>query len=217
MHFNITLAIIVVTCLISVGGFYNDNIKNDLIFYPPAITERKQWYRFITCGFIHADTMHLLFNMYAFYAFGNMVESGFAQIFGEKGKVLYIMLYITSLVACLLPTYFKHKDNGYYSSLGASGAVSAIVFCYIFLDPLQRVGIIFLPFDMPGFIFGILYLIISSVLAKKGTSHINHSAHIWGAVYGVVFTVIAGFTLSPYNLPARFIDQVQEYLQRFLG
>ena len=126
MNVTITLAIIVVTVLISIGGFYNTKIKTDLIFYPPAISERNQWYRFITCGLIHADVAHLFFNMYTFYMFGNLVESQFTELFGNLGKLMYILMYVTSLVACLLPTYFKHKDNPYYSSLGASGAISAL-------------------------------------------------------------------------------------------
>jgi len=211
MDLNITLAIIIITCLVSVPAFSSQKMIDDLIFYPPAIYRRNQWYRFFTCGFIHADWMHLAFNMLAFYSFGNLIEGAFTQLFGGSGKLLYIILYISSLFFCLLPTYIKHRDNAYYRSLGASGAVSAIVFVFILLYPTEKIGIIFLP-SMPGFIFGFLYLIISSVLANRGGSHINHSAHIWGAVYGIVFTVIAAFVLKGYNLPAIFVQQVQAWL-----
>ena len=214
MDLNITLAIIIITCLVSVPAFSSQKMIDDLIFYPPAIYRRNQWYRFFTCGFIHADWMHLAFNMIALYSFGNYIEDAFTQIFGGMGKLLYLILYITSLFFCLLPTYLKHRDNAYYRSLGASGAVSAIVFAFILLFPTEKVGIIFLP-GLPGFIFGILYLVISSVLANRGGSHINHSAHIWGAVYGIIFTIVAAFVLTPYNLPQLFLQQVQNYLSSF--
>src|SRR4051794_9850126 len=214
MSFNITLAIIIITCLVSVPAFSSQKIIDDLIFYPPAIYRRNQWYRFFTCGFIHADWMHLAFNMLAFYSFGNYIEGAFTQLFGGTGKLLYIILYITSLFFCLLPTYIKNRDNAYYRSLGASGAVSAIVFAFILLFPTQEIYILFIP-RIPGFIFGILYLIISSVLARKGNSHINHSAHLWGAVYGIVFTVIATSVFTSYNLPQMFLQQVQGYFASF--
>jgi membrane associated rhomboid family serine protease len=111
MHMTITLIIIIITVLVSVTAFSNDKIYNDLIFDPPAVTYNKQWYRFLTCGLIHADYGHLFFNMYAFYMFGDSVEASFIQVFETKGKLLYLLLYVTSLFACLLPTYFKNKTN----------------------------------------------------------------------------------------------------------
>lgn len=212
MSFNITLAIIIITCLVSVPAFSSQKMIDDLIFYPPAIYRRNQWYRFFTCGFIHADWMHLAFNMISLYSLGSYVEGAFTEVFGGMGKVLYIVLYFTSLFFCLLPTYIKHRDNSYYRSLGASGAVSAIVFAFILLFPTTELNLLFIP-GVPGFIFGALYLIISSVMSKRGDSHINHSAHLWGAVYGVVFTVAAAFLLTDYNLPAIFLQQVQDYLR----
>ena len=104
---TITLIILLLTCVISFTAFSNEKIINDLIFYPTAVTNHNQWYRFITCGFIHADIMHLAFNMYTFYMFGGIVERAFQDIFGESGKIIYAVLYITALAACLLPTYFQ--------------------------------------------------------------------------------------------------------------
>lgn len=212
MNLTITLAIIVITTLISLGGFYNDKIKSDLIFYPPAITERNQWYRFITCGLIHANTPHLFFNMYALYMFGNPVESEFTDLFGNLGKLLYIIMYLTALVACLLPTYFKHKHNAYYSSLGASGAISAVVFAFMFLNPTVKMSLIFLPIPLPAFVFGLLYLVITSYLARRGGSGINHSAHLWGSLYGIFFLIITGFTIAHINLLTYFLSQVTGYV-----
>lgn len=214
---TITLIIIIVTILASVAAFTNDKVFNDFIFDPPAVTYDKQWYRFLTCGLIHANYAHLFFNMYAFYMFGDSVEKSFILIFQEKGKLLYLLLYITSLFACLLPTYFKHKTDGHYRSLGASGAVSAVIFAYILLNPLQKIGLIFLPpqWGLPAFVFGFLYLVISSYLDKRGGGHINHSAHIFGALYGIAFLIATSFLLSDYHVLEEFIQKVQAFASRF--
>ena len=134
---------------------------DDLIFYPPAVSKRNQWYRFFTCGFIHADWGHLLFNMYALYLFGagqrkDGVEYIFKSVFAEKGTILYLIMYIAALGVCLLPTYIKNKDNYHYRSLGASGAVSAVVFAYMMFDPMRGMGLIFLPIYIPVFLFVII-------------------------------------------------------------
>ena len=205
----ITIAIIVATCIISFLAFSNQKLMDDLIFYPPAITQQKQWYRFITCGFIHADIMHLLFNMYSFYLFSTAVEDAFNQIFGNKGTTLYIVLYFTALVVCLLPTYFNNKDNYYYRSLGASGAVSAVIFAYIFLQPTTPIGLMFIPIHAPAFIFGILYLGVTYYLARRGNSGINHSAHFWGAVYGIVFVIVTSYLLSNFDPVSNFLLKIK--------
>ncbi len=126
---TITLAIIILTAIISFTAFNNQKVTEDLIFYPPAVSERNQWYRFVTCGFIHADLMHLGFNMLSLYFFGQFVELKFKSFFGLfNGGILYIAMYLIALVISLIPTYLKHKHNSLYKSLGASGAVSAVVF-----------------------------------------------------------------------------------------
>jgi membrane associated rhomboid family serine protease len=215
---SITLIIIIITCLISFTAFSNEKIFDDLIFNPPAITYNRQYYRFFTCGFIHANYMHLGFNMYSFWIFGEYVEAEFIHIFGAGGKLFYLLMYLTALFFCLLPTYLKNKTNYNYRSLGASGAVSAVVFAFIFLEPLRSLGFVFLPSQwmIPGFIFGFLYLVISSYLDKRGGGNINHSAHIWGALYGIAFLVVMGFVFSDYNLPGDFINSVKTYLHRFM-
>jgi len=209
---TVTLNILLLTCVISFTGFSNEKITNDLIFYPTAVTNQNQWYRFITCGFIHADIMHLAFNMYTFYMFGGIVEKAFVEIFSDSGKTLYTVLYITSLIACLLPTYFKHKDDYYYRSLGASGAVSAVIFVGIMLYPTMKLEIFPIPVGIPAFIFGPLYLIISAYLAKKGKGNINHSAHIWGAIFGIVFFIIACQLLSSFRPVNHFVSEVSSFI-----
>lgn len=213
---TITLIIIIITVLTSIAAFTNDKVYNDFIFYPPAVTYDKQWWRFLTCGLIHADWGHLIFNMYAFYMFGDSVEGSFVQIFAQKGKLLYLLLYITALAACLLPTYSKHKNDSSYRSLGASGAVSAVIFAFILLNPLQGIGIIFIPgIHLPAFIFGLLYIVISSWLDKRGGGNINHSAHIFGGLYGIAFLIVAGYLFSDYHVLQEFVEKVQNYSSRF--
>src|SRR5450432_2800243 len=216
MTLTITLIIIIITCIVSFIAFNNNTVFDDLIFYPPAIANQNQLYRFFTCGFIHANYGHLFFNMYSLYIFGVYVEAQFTDVFGTAGKWLYLLMYMSSLYFCLLPTYRKNRNNYNYRSLGASGAVSAVVFAFIFLDPLRSLSLIFLPgIGIPGFIFGILYLVISSYMDRRGGGNINHSAHIWGALYGVSFLIIAGSFLSYHNLLQEFLHKIQSYTQHF--
>jgi len=208
---SITLIIIIITCITSISAFANNKVYEDLIFYPPAVTHSRQWYRFFSCGLIHADYLHLGFNMYALYLFGSGVEHWFENIFAEKGRLFYLLLYISSLFFCLLPTYSRHKEDSHYRSLGASGAVSAVIFASILLEPTRGMGIFPIPFYIPGFIFGFLYLGISSYLDKRGGGNINHSAHIWGALYGMAFLIVAAAAFSGYPVLGTFIEQVKNY------
>jgi membrane associated rhomboid family serine protease len=202
---SITLIIVVVTAVISFMAFSSHQLTDSLIFYPPAITQKNQWYRFFTCGLIHADLNHLLFNMLSLYMFGEMVEANFSSsiLFADKGPMAYALVYILALLFSLLPTFAKHKNDRYYKSLGASGAVSAIVFAGILLNPTIKVGFYFIPPIIPGYVFGPLYLIVSSVLGKKGKDNINHSAHIWGALFGVAFTIALAYSFHTEYQPAQ--------------
>lgn len=208
---SITLIIIILTAIVSISAFNNEKVTNDLIFYPPAVTQHNQWYRFWSCALIHADFMHLIFNMWALYSFGEFVEEAFQNIFPGFGKLVYVALYVVSQFVCLIPTYLNNKNNYNYRSLGASGAVSAVVFAAIILTPTSKLGIFPIPPIIPAFIFGPLFLIISAYLGKRGGGNINHSAHIWGALAGVVFLLIACYTLSNFDPVRAFISQVQTY------
>ncbi len=214
---SMTFIIIIITCLVSVVAFSNQKVLDDLIFWPPAISNRRQYYRFFTCGLIHADFVHLGFNMYSLYIFGQYVEPGFISLFGQYGKLMYLLMYVSALPICLLPTYMRNRDNYHYKSLGASGAVSAVVFAFIFLRPLQELGLVFLPrdFDIPGFIFGLIYLGISTYLDRKGGGSINHSAHVWGALYGIAFLIVFGNAFGEVNPLQEFIRSVGNYIKRF--
>ncbi len=180
-----------------------------LFFIPQLSHEQNQYYRFITYGFIHADLPHLFFNMYAFYLFGGVCEDSFVSIFGNYGKLFYILMYFLSLIVCVIPDFMKYHGNPNYRSLGASGAVSAVVFAYILFRPLQGIGLLFIPIFIPGFLFGILFIIVSYFLGKKGGTSVNHSAHIWGAIFGVVFLIIFSQLFSTYPLLDNFIESVK--------
>ena len=208
---TITVIIIIITVLISISAFSKEKIMNDLIFYPPAVANDNQYYRFITCGFIHADYGHLIFNMISLFLFGQIVETYFQYIFGGAGKILYLAMYILALIASLLPTYFKNRNNSYYRSLGASGAVSAVIFAGIMLEPTNKIGLLIFPVMIPGFVFGPLYLLISAWLDRKGGDNINHSAHIWGALFGVLFLIVAGQATGEYNVVEEFATKVRYY------
>ena len=211
---SITLIIIISTVIVSVIAFNNSQVMDNLIFYPPAVSEKNQYYRFITCGFIHADIGHLAFNMISFYLFSNgLVEPAFIQFFGDYGRAMLLLMYVLALIVCLLPTYWKNKTNENYRSLGASGAVSAVVFAGIMISPLSQLGFFIIPPVIPGFVFGPLYLILSAYMDRRGGDNINHSAHIWGALFGVIFIIIATKLYSDYDVWTNFIDDVKYYMK----
>jgi membrane associated rhomboid family serine protease len=212
MQFSITTIIVIITTLVSIGGFSNRKIIEDLIFYPPAVTKQNQWYRFFTCGLIHADWSHLFFNMLSLYLFGQYVEDAFGDLFGVYGKWVYLALYISALLISLLPTFAKNKNNYQYRSLGASGAVSAVIFAGLMLTPTLGIYIFFIPIPIPGFIFAPLYLIISALLDKKGAGNINHSAHIWGSIYGLAFVIIACQFID-YPVIKNMFQEIKLYMQ----
>jgi membrane associated rhomboid family serine protease len=216
---SITIVIVIITVIISFLAMKNDQLMDRLIFHPYTIAhDPSQWYRSITCGFIHADFMHLAFNMFSFYMFGDFVEKFFEIIFGSLGSVFYILLYISSLIVCIIPTYMTHHKQYRYRSLGASGAVSAIVFVGIFLQPTLQIGFFIIPPIIPGFVFGPLYLALTVYLSKNGPGSINHSAHLWGALYGIVFLIIASKVAGiegQSDVINSFIEQIKLYLNKF--
>lgn len=203
-----TLIIIAITSIVSFVAFTNHNLLDQFIFYPPAV-RRGQFYRFFSCGLIHADWGHLIFNMIALYMFGELVEAKFVEVFDRYGKLVYLAMYVIALAASVIPTYINNRDNYHYRSLGASGAVSAVIFSGIMFSPLMGIGLFFIPVFIPGFLFGLLYLLISGWLDKRGGGSINHSAHIFGALFGVGFTIIACLVFSDYPLLQNFVEEIR--------
>lgn len=202
----ITLIILAITVIVSIAAMGDPTLKSKLMFNAYMIHHRKEWYRFFSNGIIHADWIHLAFNMYAFWMFGRGVENafGFDEIYGNKGPLFFILLYVGGLVMSSLYSYEKNKDNIYYNSLGASGAVSAVIFSYIVLAPTAQLGFMFIPVPIPAYLFGLIILGIEHYLSKRGNTGIAHDAHFWGSIYGVVFTI----AMKP-SLAIDFIHKIQ--------
>ncbi|MGB0931214.1 MAG: rhomboid family intramembrane serine protease [Chitinophagales bacterium] len=186
----LTLFIIAVTGIVSYLAFNDPLLKQKLLFYPYDIEKNKNYFRFISSGFVHADWMHLLFNMWALFLFGEMVEKQFQHLFQEMGLTLYLLLYFGGMVAASSFSYLQHKDNPVYRALGASGAVSAVLFVAIVFDPWMTLIIFPIPLPMPAIFLGIAYLAYSYWAAKKGKDNIGHDAHFYGALFGVLFIFV---------------------------
>lgn len=184
LPFNHTVTIIIITLIVSLMAFNSPQLKARLIFWPPAL-QRGQYDRFITHGFIHADGTHLLFNMITLFFFGSVIESFYRQYFYDMGFVLF---YLGGIIFAILPSYFAHKNNAHWASLGASGAVSAVLFAYILFQPWKLIFVFFIP--VPAIIFAVLYVSYTIWAGKRQNDNINHSAHLWGAAYGIIVTLL---------------------------
>lgn len=195
--------IIIITVIISVSAFYNPNLLDKWIFFPYRIFHEKQYYRFITSGFLHANWMHLIINMFVLWSFSQNVESYYKAYFGMKGIYYYLLLYLAAIVISDFTTFIKNKDNPYYRGLGASGAVSAVVFASILFNPMGQL-LIWGVLPIPAVLFGILYLVFSAYYAKSSQGNINHDAHFYGAVFGFLYTLL----LKP-GLFLDFIEQIK--------
>jgi len=205
-NITITNLLIFITAGISLYAFNNEYFMEKWMMNPYTIYKKKEYYRFITSGFIHADYMHLIFNMFTFYYFGNMIERVYQAIHGNLGNVLYVLLYIVGIIISDIPTYLKNKNNYNYNSLGASGGVSSVLFAGILFNPLAGMYLMFIPIPIPAFIFGGLYLLYTYTQSKRGRDGINHDAHLYGALFGIVFTII----IYPDVIP-HFIEQLSNY------
>ena len=203
---QITYFIIAVIVITSFYAWNKPNVLQKWMMNPYSINKRREYHRFLTSGLIHSNYGHLFFNMLALFFFGRNVEIVFGYILGPSGKIILIIFFLLGIIVSDIPTYLKYKDLPHYNSLGASGGVSALVFSSIMFFPLQKIYILFIPFGIPGFIIGILYLAYSYYQSKKMADGINHDAHFYGAVFGVVFTII----ISPGSL-ANFIKEIANF------
>lgn len=198
----ITYALIAITCVVSWIAFNNRKLADRLILWPPAIDKHKQYDRLVTYGFIHADFMHLLFNMLTLYFFGREIEGLMTEL---AGIWVYPLFYLSALVVSILPTYLKNQHNPNYLSLGASGAVSAVLFAFILVAPWTPIYLFFIPIGIPAVIFAVIYIGYSIWMDRRGGDRINHSAHLAGAAYGVLFMLV----MEPRVL-GHFLRQLQQ-------
>jgi membrane associated rhomboid family serine protease len=208
----ITYTFLAIIIGFSVYCFSDRNVMNKYLFHPYSIHHGKEHYRFLTHAFIHGDFIHLAFNCLALYSFGLALEEGYfgnPAVFKDPrlGKLYYIILFTGGIYAASFTEYFRNKNNPDYSSLGASGAISSIMFCYIMISPLSDISLFFFP--MKGWIAGILLLGVSYYLIRrKKTSdysdNISHESHFWGAIFGIVFILIL-----KHDVLDRFINQIK--------
>lgn len=196
MNAPITTLIVAVTVYVSYRAFNNFDIYNRFIFNPIAVERDGEWARFFLSGLIHADWAHLAFNMITLYTFGEAVEMTFNMLFGVWGSALYISLYVLGLPASALFSFFKHRYDPNYLALGASGAISGVVFSFIVLSPTSTLQLLFFPIPMPAVVFGALYLFYCSYMSQRNLDNIGHDAHFWGSIWGAIFTLM----LSPMIL-----------------
>jgi membrane associated rhomboid family serine protease len=184
-----TYILIAITVVVSLLAFSRRDLFDRLKFNAYQIKQHGQWYRFFSYGLVHADTVHLLVNMFVLYSFGTIVETFFDHYFENRGMLFYLLLYVGGLGFSTLYDFGKHKNDLYYNAVGASGAVSAVVFSSIILYPAGKIYLFFIPIGIPAPLFGLLYLVYSYYMARKGRDNIGHNAHFWGAVFGLVFTI----------------------------
>jgi len=175
--------IFVFTLVTSLYAFYDQSLYGKFMLHPYSVSKGNKVFTLITSGLIHADWMHLFFNMFTFYAFAFTLEQ-------MMGSWQFGLMYFLALILSDLPTVFKHKDDFHYNSLGASGAISAVLFSYILFNPLSKIYIMFIPIGIPAVAFGGLYLIYCVYASKNSRDNINHDAHFFGALTGLIFTVI---------------------------
>lgn len=206
MELSLTTIIIGITAITSILAFNRFEMMDRWMFMPYRIKNRGQWDRFILSGFIHKDYMHLLFNMFTFYFFGGVVEMFLRYKFGVLlGGILFVSFYLLGIIISDIPTYNKYKKDNHYRALGASGGTAATVFASIVIMPLSDICL-FAIICVPGFILGVLFLIYSYVKGQKGGDNINHDAHLYGAIFGVIFILI----LSPSSA-LMFVEQIKDF------
>ncbi len=205
----ITLVIVIITVLTSVAAFRRPELFKRFDLSPSRIVHQNQYYRILSHAFLHADYFHLGINMLVLYSFGTFIEQRFSILETQgaifSGAFFYLLLYVGSIAVASLSTITRYRNQEAYSAVGASGAVSAVVFAYILFAPLNKIYF-YMVLPIPGILFGILYLVYSSYMSRRRGDNINHSAHFWGAVAGFLFPILLE--------PALFMDFLDQLLRR---
>ena len=195
MGINITNFLIGVTIFVTIITWKRRTFFEKMMFHAPSVAYNKEWHRLFSYGFLHANWGHLFINMFVLWMFGRQVEAAYSYLFGTKGLILYLFMYLSAIVISTLYDLKKQKDNYEFRAVGASGAVSAVLFSYILLFPTQKLIFMFIPIGIPAALFGVLYLIYSSYMSKKNIDNIGHDSHFWGGVYGFLFILPFKWTL----------------------
>ena len=190
MNISITTVLLVLTFGISYAAFNNRTLFDNLKHYPIAEKQNKEWYRFITSGFVHGSWVHLLINLFVLWQFGELAERLYKRELGDlMGSLMYTLMYILALIAADIPSYLKHQNNPRYSAIGASGAVSAVVFVNMLFFPWEYI-LLYLVIPIPYILAGVAYIAYSSWASKNRNDNIGHDAHMYGALFGVTFTIL---------------------------
>jgi membrane associated rhomboid family serine protease len=205
MFEHVTLILIGVTVAASIYAWNNPEIQQKWMFNPFAVHNARQYYRFLSSGFIHTNSMHLLFNMIALFFFGGVIERIYENTFGGIGILLYLITYLAGIVVSNIKTYIKYKDSSYYNSLGASGGVASILFASILYRPTASICLYF-AICIPAFILGAIYLIYSYYSGRRMSDNVNHDAHLFGSLFGIIFTIL----LRPAVL-IEFIERIKNF------
>ena len=184
------LIILIATIAISLWADKNVELKERMLFIPYRIKHQHEFHRFITHSFIHADFPHLAFNMMTLYFMGEYLYLEWMTQFGNAGIVYFCVLYFAGMIAATFFPMVKHQDQPGYQSLGASGAVSAVLFAVILWNPTLSLSLMFIPIPIPAYVFGPLYLFFEYYSLKKGNTGIAHDAHIGGAIFGILFVLM---------------------------
>lgn len=191
----VTIILIALNVIVSLIGFSNPGFVNKLILWPYYIKRNNEYYRMITSGFLHLDFVHLFFNMFTLFFFGRNVEIIFNQ-YGLGGNISYLLLYFSALIISDISSIQKHKNNSSYRALGASGAVSAVIFAAILFSPWNSIYL-FGAIAISATLYAILFIIYCIYMGRKGQDNVNHDAHLWGAIYGLVYALILTTIFNP--------------------
>lgn len=188
---SLVLIIAIITIGVSLQANQNIVLKEKLLLYPYRIHHDKEYYRIFSHMFVHGDLMHLAFNMISLYSLGTMFELQLKDFLGESnGAIHFFILYFLGGILASVYSVFKNQNNPSYRSLGASGAVSAVIFASIIWNPSMQLGLMFIPIPIPAFLFGPIYLAIEYYAMRRGGTGIAHDAHLGGALFGIIYVLL---------------------------
>lgn len=186
---QITYALIIIIGIVTYYTWQRPEVHQRLILNPYQAFQRKQYDRLLTSGFVHNNGIHLFLNLFTLYFFGGAIEKIFFIYFGTIGNIYYVILFLSAIIIANVPTFLKHKSQPSYNSLGASGGVSALVLAFILFDPLRDLCL-YAVLCLPGYILGAVFIAYSIIMGKRGQDNINHDAHLFGALYGLLFIIV---------------------------